>query len=442
MNAAEHIVESYFRLCRGCFTFPDRKVVRGNNRQLDILAYDLKHRLQFHIEVGVTHRLTWCSTREELRAEFQKKFLGAPPEPVSSGGGATDFERGKSYFSQIEETYIEAGFSPADVNLKVDRLAKEPFMNIWRMKLRAGNYGDDMWPLCRERGVATMTHPPIFNTDLTDLNKEDVDPEVKTAARSSIYRFAWDIMGGDVILVGDSVSKTMIARGYVTSAPGKRAYRYNRRNPMTEPSNPEVPWRHEVHVAWDSDFVPFRYRDGAPRITVMHFDPGWAQNILEHQVVTVAIASETKNEETSSLDEAAYSRETQASQRNILRLHAALSNRLRRWLRKRFGVRAEQERNRVDLTFSHKGLKHLAELKVCYGAKTKSAIREALGQLFEYNHYPPRSAAESWWLVLDHKPVVTDVEYIALLREKYHLPLSLAWSKEESFEVYPRFPES
>jgi hypothetical protein len=32
MNAAEHIVESYFRLCRGCFTLSDRKVKDGNNR--------------------------------------------------------------------------------------------------------------------------------------------------------------------------------------------------------------------------------------------------------------------------------------------------------------------------------------------------------------------------------------------------------------------------
>lgn len=32
MNAAEHIVEAYFRLCRNCFTMTDRKVVGGNNR--------------------------------------------------------------------------------------------------------------------------------------------------------------------------------------------------------------------------------------------------------------------------------------------------------------------------------------------------------------------------------------------------------------------------
>jgi hypothetical protein len=38
MNTVERIVESYFRLCRCCFTYSDVKVVDGNNRQLDILA--------------------------------------------------------------------------------------------------------------------------------------------------------------------------------------------------------------------------------------------------------------------------------------------------------------------------------------------------------------------------------------------------------------------
>lgn len=115
MNAAEHIVESYFRLRRGCFTFSDRKVTRGNNRQLDILAYDVKRKLQFHIEVGVTHQKNWCPTLEELGPQFEKKFFGAPPERKGKSGGTTDFEKGKTYFPQIEATYAEVGFLPAKV---------------------------------------------------------------------------------------------------------------------------------------------------------------------------------------------------------------------------------------------------------------------------------------------------------------------------------------
>lgn len=115
MNAAEHIVESYFRFCRGCFTISDRKVTRGNNRQLDILAYNLKKNEQFHIEVSVTHRQNWCPTLAELKAQFQRKFLGVPPKREGAVNGATDFEKKKLYFQQIEDTYVECGFSPASV---------------------------------------------------------------------------------------------------------------------------------------------------------------------------------------------------------------------------------------------------------------------------------------------------------------------------------------
>jgi hypothetical protein len=78
---------------------------------MDILAYNVKERLQFHIEVGVTHRLNWCSTSDDLGPEFERKFFGVPPIRESKVGGATDYERGKSYFSHIEKTYIDGVFS-------------------------------------------------------------------------------------------------------------------------------------------------------------------------------------------------------------------------------------------------------------------------------------------------------------------------------------------
>ncbi len=115
MNTAEHIVESYFRLCRKCFTIVDLKVPRGNNRQLDILAHNVKEQQQYHIEVGVTHRQNWCPTVEELKPQFEKKFFGACPERKGKVEGTTDFEKGKSYFTQIEGAYTDVGFSPSDV---------------------------------------------------------------------------------------------------------------------------------------------------------------------------------------------------------------------------------------------------------------------------------------------------------------------------------------
>jgi hypothetical protein len=115
MNAAEHIVDAYFRLRRGCFTLTDKKVTKGNNRQFDILAYHLIEKTQFHIEVGVTHRENWCPTLESLSEGFEKKFFGASPERKEKTDGKTDFEKGKSYFDQINKTYEAVGFIPKDI---------------------------------------------------------------------------------------------------------------------------------------------------------------------------------------------------------------------------------------------------------------------------------------------------------------------------------------
>ena len=208
---------------------------------------------------------------------------------------------------------------------------------------------------------------------------------------------------------------------------------------MTEPGNPAIPWRHEIPVAWDNDFVPFPYRDGAGRITVMRFDPSWAKNAADLTKGTEG----TGSREAELLNEQAYMRETQSSKKNVLRLHAALSNRFRSWIERRFGVLAVQEDLGVDLHFTHEGVSHLAELKICYGENTRLAIREALGQVFEYNHYPPRLETQKWWIVLDCRPCGTDVEYVALLTKRYHLPLRLAWQDERISRrplglLYPR----
>jgi hypothetical protein len=69
MNAAEHIVESYFRLCRGRFTFSDRKVSGGVNRQLDILGYNLN-------EKSMAARGQWLSS--SLRSRRTMKLSGTP----------------------------------------------------------------------------------------------------------------------------------------------------------------------------------------------------------------------------------------------------------------------------------------------------------------------------------------------------------------------------
>jgi hypothetical protein len=113
MNTVERIVESYFRLCRSCFTYSDVKVVDGNNRQMDILAVSMLTSKQYHVECSVTHRERWCPTPEELILGFQQKFSGIPPERE---GKNTDSKRGKRYGGKINDMYRRLGLDFAKIN--------------------------------------------------------------------------------------------------------------------------------------------------------------------------------------------------------------------------------------------------------------------------------------------------------------------------------------
>ena len=114
MNAAEQIVDAYFRLVRGCFTLADRKVEKGAGRQLDILAYNLRDMSSYHVEVGVTHQKNWCPTVASLKGDFEKKFFGVPPNRNATDG-RTDFEKKKSFWEAINQTYEEVGFETTKV---------------------------------------------------------------------------------------------------------------------------------------------------------------------------------------------------------------------------------------------------------------------------------------------------------------------------------------
>jgi hypothetical protein len=112
MNTTEKIVESYFRLCIGCFTMAAMKIINGNNRQIDLLAVNLKTNEQYHVEVSVTHQENWCPTPEELFPEFDKKYFGAP---TKREGENTDYATGKTYEKQIYKTYESVGLNPKTI---------------------------------------------------------------------------------------------------------------------------------------------------------------------------------------------------------------------------------------------------------------------------------------------------------------------------------------
>lgn len=142
----------------------------------------------------------------------------------------------------------------------------------------------------------------------------------------------------------------------------------------------------------------------------------------------------------SALPEDAYYRESSHNLKEIIPRHNKLSNAFCDWLSSQHGVSARQEQQRVDVAFRLKGAAILAELKVCYGVGTTKSIREALGQLLEYNHYPSRNPADTWLIVLDEAPLADDRSFVDSLRERWALPLTLGWQTVGDFTFHPEWP--
>ena len=71
---------------------------------------------------------------------------------------------------------------------------------------------------------------------------------------------------------------------------------------------------------------------------------------------------------------------------------------------------------------------HYFEFKT-YSAKR--CIREALGQILEYAHYPSKQRAQKLFIIGPEKADEQDVAYMKFLRDTYHLPI---WYRWYSFE--------
>ena len=67
---------------------------------------------------------------------------------------------------------------------------------------------------------------------------------------------------------------------------------------------------------------------------------------------------------------------------------------------------------------------HFFEVKTM---SAKRSIREALGQILEYAHYPNVELAEKLFIIGPEKPDEKDKAYMKLLRDKYNLPIWFRW---------------
>ncbi len=97
-------------------------------------------------------------------------------------------------------------------------------------------------------------------------------------------------------------------------------------------------------------------------------------------------------------------------------------------------IRAEISLNsnygqRVDISGIQKttGELHYFEVKT---ASAKRSIREAIGQILEYCHYPSNNRAKKLFIIGNAQPDDADRSYMAQLRKLYHIPIWYRWYNE------------
>jgi hypothetical protein len=131
-------------------------------------------------------------------------------------------------------------------------------MTYWRMRIRDGKGGQDLWPICQEHEVAAITYDGIRDIDLRPYSENLHPPSWNqingSAAKTSLSRFAWQIRGGDTIFVASHGE--IVGMGHPSANSGELGYRFDPNSPIAP--NDGVPWHNLIDMDWETSFNSFK----------------------------------------------------------------------------------------------------------------------------------------------------------------------------------------
>jgi hypothetical protein len=332
-------------------------------------------------------------------------------------------------------------------------------MKYWRMRMRDGWHGKDMFKQCRPEGVAAIQYGPVDDIDLSKFHEDNPPPEwkgLKSAQSGYLKKVAWNIRGGDTIYVVESNPSRIVGVGRVKGAEGKQAYHFRANTPIVDEHGHR--WQHQIDVEWTEFYKPgIQYqKPWATQCTVLDLKPPEITKIKQliagNSKKNYSISDSKSARQTGfveddnedeihlrQLEESAYTRYTTEALKIIDRKHVKLCNTFTDWIYSTRGIKCSVERRNIDATFRMGKQSVLVEFKVAYHSDPKPAIREALGQILEYNHYPDRRTHDQWILVLDCMPTETDQIFLRTLRN-YGIPLSFGWQTSKGFQFSKESP--
>ena len=96
---------------------------------------------------------------------------------------------------------------------------------------------------------------------------------------------------------------------------------------------------------------------------------------------------------------------------------------------------SDAEGQRVDIKgiFKETGEWHYFEIKT---DSAKKSIREALGQILEYAHYPNMQRATKLFIGGPQQPDDKDIAYMEFIRKTYGIPVWFRWYSFEQNKLY------
>jgi predicted HNH restriction endonuclease len=139
-------------------------------------------------------------------------------------------------------------------------------MNAWRMSMKVGNQGDNLWPTFHEMGIAVITYYPMTSVDLRNYSRSNYPNEwrnLKPSQKSSLSSFAYDVKRGDIIYVKDG--PTLVSKGTVIGE-----YYYDGSRDVVD--RYDMIWPHRIIVNWDDNFPTINIKLGAEPTTLLQLD--------------------------------------------------------------------------------------------------------------------------------------------------------------------------
>lgn len=133
------------------------------------------------------------------------------------------------------------------------------------------------------------------------------------------------------------------------------------------------------------------------------------------------------------LTENSYFRSINNDIKLIQPLHNKLSNEFKKYLLSKQFYEVEQENCSLDMIAKKNSSTYMFELKIVNTPFVRHSIREALGQLLEYNYYPHRSKFDYLNIVLNRKPSDLEIDWCKKLNQEV-IKFELFWHSNNIFE--------